>query len=63
MVSSALSIRGLSAASWPPMLQRLVWVTAGLGLSVLPHIAHIRPWILLLAAINIGRDEGSRIRS
>ena len=36
------------------MLQRLVWVTGGLGLSVLPHIAHIRPWILLLAAAAAG---------
>jgi transglutaminase-like putative cysteine protease len=32
------------------MLQRLVWVTGGLTLSVLPHVPHIRAWILLLAA-------------
>ena len=62
MVSSALSIRGLSAASWPPMLQRLVWVTAGLGLSVLPHIAHIRPWILLLAAAAAGLRIATEVK-
>lgn len=32
------------------MVQRLVWVTGGLTLSVLPHVPHIRAWILLLAA-------------
>jgi transglutaminase-like putative cysteine protease len=32
------------------MLQRLVWVTGGLALSVLPHVPHIRAWVLLLAA-------------
>ena len=50
MVSAARSMRALSAAPWPPMLQRLVWVTGGLALSVLPHVPHIRPWILLLSA-------------
>src|SRR5678815_4427103 len=35
---------------WPPMVHRLVWVTGGLVLSVLPHVPHIRAWILLLAA-------------
>jgi transglutaminase-like putative cysteine protease len=36
------------------MLQRLVWVSAGLALSIVPHISHIRPWILLLAAAAAG---------
>ena len=39
-----------AAANWPPTLQRLVWVIAALTLSVLPHAAHIKAWILLLAA-------------
>ncbi|HTJ17466.1 MAG TPA: DUF3488 and transglutaminase-like domain-containing protein [Steroidobacteraceae bacterium] len=39
-----------AAASWPPTLQRLVWVIAALTLSVLPHASHIKAWILLLAA-------------
>jgi transglutaminase-like putative cysteine protease len=43
--------RGLAvAAKWPPTLQRLVWVIAALALSVLPHAAHIKAWIMLLAA-------------
>jgi transglutaminase-like putative cysteine protease len=32
------------------MLRRLVWVTGGLTLSVLPHVPHVKAWILLLAA-------------
>lgn len=50
MVSAAASLRALRATPWPPMLQRLAWVTGGLTLSVLPHVPHIRPWVLLLAA-------------
>jgi len=45
---------GALAASWPPTLQRLVWVIAGLVLSMAPHAAHINFWILLLAAICAG---------
>lgn len=41
---------GAMAAAWPPTLQRLLWVVAGLTLSVLPHVAHIRPWVVLLGA-------------
>jgi transglutaminase-like putative cysteine protease len=33
-----------------PFGQRLVWVIASLALAVLPHVTHIAPWILLLAA-------------
>ena len=62
MVSAARSLRGLSAASWPPMLQRLVWVTGGLALSVLPQISHIRPWILLLAAAAAGLRIASEVK-
>ncbi|HKU15660.1 MAG TPA: DUF3488 domain-containing protein, partial [Steroidobacteraceae bacterium] len=40
----------LSGRTWPPTLQRLVWVIAGLALAVLPHVPHIEPWVLLLAA-------------
>src|SRR5687768_9046973 len=40
----------LGASAWPPTLQRLVWVVVGLVLCVLPHVPHIRLWILLLAA-------------
>jgi transglutaminase-like putative cysteine protease len=50
MVSVAHSIKALNAKPWPPMLQRLVWVTGGLALAVLPHAPHIKLWILLLAA-------------
>ncbi|HET9445459.1 MAG TPA: DUF3488 and transglutaminase-like domain-containing protein, partial [Steroidobacteraceae bacterium] len=39
-----------SANHWPPSLQRLVWVVAGLALAVVPHIPHIRVWVLLLGA-------------
>ncbi len=39
-----------SANHWPPALQRLVWVVAGLALAVVPHIPHVRIWILLLGA-------------
>ena len=37
-----------AADAWPPTLQRLLWVVAGLTLSILPHVTHIEPWILLL---------------
>lgn len=50
MASVALTFRALRAIPWPPMLQRLVWATGGLALSVLPHVPHIRAWVLLLAA-------------
>jgi protein-glutamine gamma-glutamyltransferase len=48
--------------AWPPMLQRLVWVTGGLALAVLPHISHIRPWILLLAAAAAGLRITSEVK-
>jgi protein-glutamine gamma-glutamyltransferase len=48
--ASALRLRVAAAANWPPALQRLVWVIAALALSVLPHAAHIKSWIMLLAA-------------
>lgn len=41
---------GAMGAAWPPTLQRLLWVVAGLTLSVLPHVPHIRPWVVLLGA-------------
>jgi transglutaminase-like putative cysteine protease len=50
MASTGLAVRALTATAWPPTLQRLVWVIGGLTLSVLPHVPHIRLWILLLAA-------------
>jgi transglutaminase-like putative cysteine protease len=34
-----------------PLGQRLVWVIAGLMLSVLPHIPHVPTWTLLIAGI------------
>jgi protein-glutamine gamma-glutamyltransferase len=40
----------VTAMDWPPTLQRLLWVTGGLALSVIPHVPHIRAWVLLLAA-------------
>lgn len=46
----ALRLGLTAAANWPPTLQRLAWVTAALALSVLPHAAHIKVWIMLLAA-------------
>jgi len=49
-VSAKASVRALAAKPWPPTLQRLVWVIGGLTLSVLPHVPHIRAWVLLLAA-------------
>ena len=42
--------RWTAADEWPPTLQRLVWVVAGLALSVVPHVQHVKFWILLLAA-------------
>jgi disulfide bond formation protein DsbB len=44
----------VAAVRWPPTLQRLVWVIAGLVLSIAPHAPHIRLWILLLAASAAG---------
>ncbi len=38
------------ADAWSPTLQRLVWVVAGLTLAVVPHVTHVEPWIVLLAA-------------
>ncbi len=38
------------AANWPPTLQRLLWVVAGLTLAVLPHVPHVRLWVLVLGA-------------
>jgi len=49
-MAEARALRWRVAAEWPPTLQRLVWVIIALTLSVLPHAAHIRPWIMLLAA-------------
>jgi len=34
-----------------PIGQRLVWVIAGLVLAVAPHLGHIAPWTMLIAAI------------
>src|SRR5262245_8839647 len=39
-----------ATTNWSPELQRLVWVVVGLALSVAPHAAHVKAWILLLAA-------------
>lgn len=47
---------------WPPMVQRLVWVTGGLVLSVVPHVPHIRAWILLLAAGAAGLRIASELK-
>jgi transglutaminase-like putative cysteine protease len=44
------------------MLQRLVWVSAGLALSIVPHISHIRPWILLLAAAAAGLRIATEVK-
>ncbi|HEV8333225.1 MAG TPA: DUF3488 and transglutaminase-like domain-containing protein [Steroidobacteraceae bacterium] len=63
MVSAARSMRALGAAHWPPMLQRLVWVTGGLALSVLPHVPHIRPWILLLSAGAAGLRIAAEVKN
>jgi transglutaminase-like putative cysteine protease len=38
------------AGDWPRPLQHLIWVVGGLALAVLPHVPHIRAWILLLGA-------------
>ena len=46
----ALRLGLAAAAKWPPTLQRLAWVSAALALAVLPHVTHIKAWILLLAA-------------
>jgi transglutaminase-like putative cysteine protease len=62
MVSAARSMPALSANNWPPMLQRLVWVTGGLALSVLPHVPHIRPWILLLSAGTAGLRIAAEVK-
>ena len=39
-----------SASHWPPALQRLVWVVAAVALAVVPHIPHVKIWVLLLGA-------------
>ena len=31
-------------------LQRLVWVIAALALAIVPHLPHLTPWVILLAA-------------
>ncbi|MGH8238772.1 MAG: transglutaminaseTgpA domain-containing protein, partial [Steroidobacteraceae bacterium] len=49
-MAEAGTLRWTAAAEWPPTLQRLVWVVAGLALAVAPHVQHIKSWILLLAA-------------
>ncbi len=41
-------LRGVNA--WPQGLQRLVWVVAGLGLAIVPHVPHVKFWVLLLGA-------------
>ena len=48
------ALRWIPATQWPPTLQRLVWVIVGLVLSMAPHAAHIRLWILVLAASAAG---------
>lgn len=49
--ATALRMRArLGATDWPPTLQRLLWVVAGLTLAVLPHVPHIRLWVLVLGA-------------
>ncbi len=52
--SPALRGRVWVGADWPPTLQRLVWVIAGLTLAVVPHVAHIKIWILVLASAAAG---------
>ncbi len=49
MINPATHLPG-AANHWPPALQRLVWVVAGLALAVVPHIPHIKIWVLLLGA-------------
>ena len=49
-MAEARALRWTAADHWPPTLQRLVWVVAGLALSVVPHVPHIKFWMLLLAA-------------
>ena len=34
----------------PPFGRKLLWVIAGLALAVVPHVPHLAPWIVLLAA-------------
>jgi protein-glutamine gamma-glutamyltransferase len=33
-------------------LQRLVWVTGALALAVAPHLTHLTPWVVMLAAVS-----------
>jgi transglutaminase-like putative cysteine protease len=49
-MAEARALRWTPVAEWPPALQRLVWAIVGLALSIVPHVPHIRAWILLLAA-------------
>lgn len=37
-----------------PFGRKLIWVVAGLALAVVPHIPHLAPWIVVLAAAAIG---------
>ena len=34
-----------------PPLQRLLWVVGALALSIVPHLPHLAPWVVLLAGI------------
>ncbi|HEX7115792.1 MAG TPA: DUF3488 and transglutaminase-like domain-containing protein [Steroidobacter sp.] len=44
--ASSASVRTRSS---PLLAQRLLWVIAGLALSVLPHARHLAPWVLIFA--------------
>jgi transglutaminase-like putative cysteine protease len=41
----------VGANPWPPTLQRLLWVIGGLALAILPHVPHVKAWVLLLAVL------------
>ena len=43
----------IPASRLTPFGRKLIWVVAGLALAVIPHIPHLAPWIVVLAAAAI----------
>lgn len=56
-MSTAISVERVS-----PFGRKLLWVVAGLVLAVLPHVPHLAPWIVILAATAAGVRIAAEIK-
>lgn len=52
----------MGANAWPPTLQRLAWVIGGFALAAMPHLPHLKPWIVLLAAAAVSLRIAIEVR-